>query len=155
MRRLCCVLMMSVLLAGCGGGAAVEAGPAPESMTFAPSLNVDLAEMQRMDGGLLVRDTRIGEGREVRRGDQVAVRYAGWLPDGTMVDAVVAPAEPREFRLGAGEVIRGWDQGVMGMRVGGQRQIIVPPSLGYGRRRIEGIPPGSTLVFLVELVSVR
>jgi FK506-binding nuclear protein len=111
--------------------------------------------MQRLESGVLVRDMRLGEGPTVRRGDDVAVRYVGWLPDGKLFDAVVPPNAPKEFRLGGGEVIRGWEQGVLGMRVGGQRQIIVPPSAGYGRRRVEGIPPGSTLVFLVELVSAR
>jgi peptidylprolyl isomerase len=155
MRRLSRVLMM-VLLAGCGAAAVQEGpAPAPETLSFAPALEVDLAAMQRLESGIYVRDVRIGEGPSVSRGDNLAVRYAGWLPDGTMFDATVPPAAPREFRLGAGEVIRGWEQGVLGMRVGGQRQIIVPPALGYGSRRIEGIPPNSTLVFLVEIVSAR
>lgn len=155
MRRLFCGLMMG-LLAGCGA-AAVEEAPAvaPESIVFAPVTGVDVAAMQRLESGLLVRDMREGEGIAARRGDLVGVRYVGWLPDGTMIDAVVPPAAPREFRLGSGDVIRGWDQGVLGMRVGGQRQIVVPPALGYGRRQVAGIPPGSTLVFLVELVSAR
>jgi FKBP-type peptidyl-prolyl cis-trans isomerase FkpA len=155
MRRLCCGMLI-VMLAACGAAATEEApSVAPESLTFAPALNIDLAAMQRMDGGLLVRDVREGGGRTVGRGDDVAVRYAGWLPDGTMVDANVAPAAPREFRLGERQVIRGWDQGVVGMRVGGQRQLIVPPSLGYGNRQVGSIPPNATLVFLVEVVSAR
>lgn len=155
MRRLFCVVMMG-LLAGCAAPA-VEEGPAvaPEPTTFAPVTGIDVAAMQRLEGGLLVRDMRVGDGRAARHGDVVGVRYVGWLPDGTMIDAVVPPAAPKEFRLGAREVIRGWDVGVLGMRVGGQRQIVVPPALGYGRRKVEGIPSGSTLVFLVELVSAR
>lgn len=155
MRRLFCGMMM-VMLAGCGAAAA-ETAPAvaPESMTFAPALNVDLAAMQRLEGGLYVRDVRVGGGRTVGRGDDVSVRYAGWLPDGTMVDSNVAPAAPREFRLGERQVIRGWDAGVAGMRVGGQRQLVVPPSLGYGDRQVGSIPPNATLVFLVEVVSAR
>lgn len=155
MRRLFCGMMM-VVLAGCAAAAAEE-GPAvaPESMTFAPALNVDFAAMQRLEGGLYIRDVREGAGRTVGRGDDVAVRYAGWLPDGTMVDANVAPAAPREFRLGDRQVIRGWDQGIVGMRVGGQRQLIVPPSLGYGRQPVGAIPASATLVFLVEVVSAR
>lgn len=148
-------VMTMVLLAGCA--AAVEAAPAevPESITFAPQLGIDVAQMQRLESGLLVRDMRVGEGIAARRGNDVAVRYVGWLPDGTTIDAVVPPAAPKQFRLGAGEVIRGWEQAVLGMRVGGQRQIVVPPALGYGRRQVANIPPGSTLVFLIELVSAR
>lgn len=155
MRRVFCVVL-AVLLGACGAGAVEEApAVAPESLAFALALGIDVAQMQRLGGGLLVRDMRLGDGPAARRGDIVGVRYAGWLPDGTTVDAVVPPSAPREFRLGAGEVIRGWDQGVLGMRVGGQRQIVVPPALGYGRRQVGSIPPGSTLVFLVELVSAR
>lgn len=156
MRRLLCGMMTMLVLAGCAAAAAEEApAAAPETLSFAPALNVDLAAMQRMDGGLYVRDVRVGGGRTVGRGDEVAVRYATWLPDGAMMDANVAPAAPREFRLGARQVIRGWDQGVAGMRVGGQRQLVVPPSLGYGSRRVGNIPPNATLVFLVEVVSAR
>jgi FKBP-type peptidyl-prolyl cis-trans isomerase FkpA len=155
MRRLCCAMLV-VMLAACSA-AATEEPPAvaPESLTFAPALNVDLAAMQRLDGGLYVRDLREGGGRSVARGDEVAVRYAGWLPDGRMVDSNVAPAAPRSFMLGERQVIRGWDQGVVGMRVGGQRQLIVPPSLGYGNRQVGSIPPNATLVFIVEVVSAR
>jgi FKBP-type peptidyl-prolyl cis-trans isomerase FkpA len=154
MRRLFSVVM-AVVLAGCSAAAVEEAPAAPESLTLAPELGIDLAAMQRLESGVRVRDMRMGEGPTVRRGDDVSVRYVGWLPDGTLFDAVVPPNAPREFRLGGGEVIRGWEQGVLGMRVGGQRQIIVPPAQGYGRRSVAGIPPGSTLVFLVELVSAR
>ena len=157
MRRLVCGMMV-VMLAGCASAAAEQApaaAPAVESMTFAPALNVDLAAMQRLEGGLYVRDVREGGGRTVSRGDDVAVRYATWLPDGTLLDANVAPAAAREFTLGERQVIRGWDQGVAGMRVGGQRQLIVPPSLGYGSRQVGNIPPNATIVFLVEVVSAR
>ena len=155
MRRLLCGMMTMLALAGCAAAAEEPPSAAPETLSFAPALNVDLAAMQRMEGGLYVRDVRAGGGRAVGRGDEVAVRYATWLPDGTTMDANVAPAAPREFRLGARQVIRGWDQGVAGMRVGGQRQLVVPPSLGYGSRQVGNIPPNATLVFLVEVVSAR
>jgi peptidylprolyl isomerase len=155
MRRLCCGLMM-VMLAACGAAAAEEApSVAPETLAFAPALNVDLAAMQRLDGGLYVRDVRVGGGRSVSRGDDVSVRYATWLPNGTLLDANVAPAAAREFRLGERQVIRGWDQGIVGMRVGGQRQLIVPAALGYGNRQVGNIPPNATLVFLVEVTDAR
>lgn len=157
MRRwFCGMLMMLAACSSAAPAAGVQApAAAPEAVTFAPSLEVDLAAMQRLSSGVYVRDIRVGEGPGIVRGDQVAVRYAGWLPDGTMFDAIVPPATPREFRLGDREVIRGWDSGMVGMKAGGQRQIVVPPSLGYGARRVDKIPPNSTLVFLVELVSVR
>ncbi|HVH12056.1 MAG TPA: FKBP-type peptidyl-prolyl cis-trans isomerase [Longimicrobium sp.] len=154
MRRLFCGMMV-VMLAGCAAAESEAPAAAPDPSSFAPALNVDLAAMQRLEDGLYIRDVREGGGRTVSRGDDVAVRYAGWLPDGTLVDSNVAPAAPREFRLGERQVIRGWEQGVMGMRVGGQRQIIIPPALGYGGRQVGNIPPNATLVFLVELVSAR
>lgn len=146
-------VMMTMAMLMIGRGAAAQE-PA-DSLAFAPQLGIDLAAMEPRDGGLLIRDVREGEGPTVRRGDDVAVRYVGWLPDGTLFDAVVPPNAPKEFRLGDREVIRGWEQGILGMRVGGQRQIIVPPSLAYGCRRVANIPPNSTLIFLVELVSAR
>lgn len=155
MRRLLCGVL-GMMLAACGGAAGGSAPVvAPEAISFAPALEVDLAAMERLSSGVYVRDIRPGEGPSVRRGDHVSVRYVGWLPDGTMFDAVVPPSTPREFRLGDGDVIRGWESGLVGMKAGGQRQIVVPPSLGYGGRRIDNIPANSTLVFLVELVSSR
>lgn len=159
MRGLLCGVL-GMMLAACGGAAAAGGeAPAPaealETITFAPALEVDLAAMERLSSGVYVRDIRPGEGPSVRRGDRVTVRYVGWLPDGTLFDAIVPPSTPREFRLGDGEVIRGWESGMVGMKAGGQRQIIVPPSQGYGGRRVGNIPPNATLVFLVELVSAR
>jgi FKBP-type peptidyl-prolyl cis-trans isomerase len=157
MRRwFCGMLMMLAACSSAGPAAGVQApAPEPEAITFAPSLEVDLAAMERLSSGVYVRDVREGEGPGVIRGDRVTVRYVGWLPDGTLFDAIVPPNAPREFRLGDGEVIRGWESGMVGMKVSGQRQIVVPPSLGYGARRVDNIPANSTLVFLVELVSVR
>lgn len=152
MRRITCVLM-AVLLAGCGGGAG--AGAAPEPVSYAPAVNVDLEQMQRLPSGVYVRDLRVGEGAPARRGSRMAVHFVGWLPDGTRFDALVPPAPPVEFRLGEGEVIRGWDEGLVGMRAGGQRQLIVPPSMGYGRRSVGAVPAGATLVFVIDLVSAR
>jgi FKBP-type peptidyl-prolyl cis-trans isomerase FkpA len=155
MRRWSCGMLM--MLAACGSAAAGVQAPAaaPEAMQFAPALEVNLAAMERLSAGVYVRDIRAGEGPSVVRGDRVTVRYVGWLPDGTVFDAIVPPSTPREFRLGDREVIRGWESGLLGMKAGGQRQLVVPPDQGYGARREGNIPPNSTLVFLVELVSVR
>jgi len=95
-----------------------------------------------------------GKGTEAVRGKTVEVHYTGWLADGTKFDSSVGGA-PLSFRLGAGEVIEGWDRGVAGMRVGGKRKLTLPPELGYGKRGAPPqIPPNATLVFDIELLAV-
>lgn len=150
------VLLMCIVVAGCGPAGAGSLGViAPESLTFAPALQVDLAAMERVAAGVYVRDLAVGAGPEVRRGQRVAVHYAGFLPDGTQIDAAAPPGPPVEFVIGAGQVIRGWESGIVGMRVGGQRQLVIPPSEGYRGQRVGRVPPHSTLVFVIKLVSVR
>lgn len=113
-----------------------------------------MAELQKID---VVE----GTGNEAQRG-RVVVHYTGWLHDGGQIDgrgrkfdSSVDRHSPFEFELGAGQVIRGWDEGVAGMKVGGRRTLIVPPEMGYGARGAGGvIPPNATLVFDVELISV-
>jgi FKBP-type peptidyl-prolyl cis-trans isomerase FkpA len=144
-----------VLLAACAsGGTTPAAGPA-EGAAYAPSLGVDLAAMTRTGGGVYVRDLRPGTGRTAARGMQVRVRYTGWLPDGTPVDSTAAADAPVAFRLGNRDVIAGWEQGIVGMRVGGRRQLVVPPRLGYGPRRVGAVPPDAVLVFAIDLVDAR
>jgi len=95
-----------------------------------------------------------GQGPEAVRGKTVEVHYTGWLSDGTKFDSSVG-GEPFSFRLGAGEVIEGWDRGVAGMKVGGRRKLTLPPELGYGARGAPpAIPGNATLVFEVELLGV-
>jgi FKBP-type peptidyl-prolyl cis-trans isomerase len=101
-------------------------------------------------------DLVVGQGAEAVSGKSVSVHYTGWLTNGSKFDSSVDRNEPFEFRLGAGQVIKGWDQGVVGMRVGGKRKLTIPPEMGYGARGFPGaIPPNSTLVFEVELLGVR
>ena len=112
---------------------------------------------------LIKTDTQLGEGAEAQAGQTVIVHYTGWLYDeaapenkGKKFDSSRDRAEPFDFPLGAGRVIKGWDQGVEGMKVGGQRTLVIPAHLGYGARGAGGvIPPNATLVFDVELLAVR
>lgn len=100
-------------------------------------------------------DLVVGQGEEAVSGKRVTVHYVGTLTNGQKFDASTDRGEPFSFRLGAGEVIRGWDQGVAGMRVGGKRKLTIAPELGYGARGFPPvIPPNSTLIFEVELLGV-
>ena len=105
---------------------------------------------------LVIEELQLGTGTEAATGKTVDVHYTGWLTDGTKFDSSVDRGRPFSFRLGAGQVIKGWDQGVAGMKVGGKRRLTIPSQLAYGDRGFPGaIPPGATLVFEVELLGVR
>ena len=111
---------------------------------------------QMTDSGLKFEDTSMGEGDVASKGQTVSVHYTGWLENGTKFDSSKDRDEPFEFKLGAGQVIRGWDEGVAGMKVGGVRRLTIPPQLGYGDRGAGGvIPPKATLIFEVELLGTR
>jgi FKBP-type peptidyl-prolyl cis-trans isomerase FkpA len=103
---------------------------------------------------LTVEDLAVGTGATAVTGDTLTVNYVGTLLDGTKFDSSYDRNQPFSFRLGAGQVIAGWDQGLPGMRVGGKRRLTIPPSLGYGNRQVGPIPPNSTLRFEIELVSI-
>ena len=138
------VWLLAVLVAGCGGTGTDSMG-------------------QSNITSLVKEDARVGDGNEAVAGRQVTVHYTGWLYDqaradrkGTKFDSSRDRSEPFAFRLGGGEVIRGWDEGVAGMKVGGQRTLTIPPDYGYGARGAGGvIPPNATLLFEVELIDVR
>jgi FKBP-type peptidyl-prolyl cis-trans isomerase FkpA len=105
--------------------------------------------------GLIVEEVVVGNGAAAAAGQRVRVHYTGWLTDGTKFDSSKDRGDPFEFPLGAGHVIKGWDEGVQGMKVGGTRKLTIPPALGYGARGAGGvIPPNATLVFEVELLGV-
>ena len=105
--------------------------------------------------GLQYEELQTGEGALAEAGQHVTVHYTGWLTDGTKFDSSLDRGNPFSFPLGAGRVIKGWDQGVAGMKVGGRRQLTSPPQLGYGSRGAGGvIPPNAVLVFEVELLGV-
>lgn len=109
------------------------------------------------ESGLQYVDLEEGMGPAVRKGDVVEVHYVGWLP-GTdkAFDSSHARGRPFRFRVGRGEVIDGWDEGVVGMKVGGKRRLLIPPELGYGKRGAgQAVPPDATLLFEVEIVGIR
>ena len=115
--------------------------------------------MQTTSSGLQYEDTVVGDGATAASGQHVTVHYTGWLYQdgaaGRKFDSSKDRGQPFEFSLGAGMVIRGWDEGVAGMRVGGTRRLVISPELGYGARGAGGvIPPNATLVFDVELLGV-
>jgi FKBP-type peptidyl-prolyl cis-trans isomerase len=105
---------------------------------------------------LIIEDLVVGNGATAHAGQSVVVHYTGWLTSGQKFDSSVDRNDPFDFRLGAGQVIPGWDQGVAGMQVGGKRKLTIPPNLAYGSRGAGGvIPPNATLVFEVELLTIR
>lgn len=127
--------------------------PVIETTNFAPSLNVDLANSVRTASGLYYRDIVVGAGAQVptTSGARVTTSYAGYLRNGTEFDSGDLPA----FTTGTGAVIDGFDEGVRGMRVGGRRQLIIPPSLGYGSRASGSIPANSILIFVITLTATN
>jgi len=152
--RLFALLLAGAVLGGCTGDREASGAGVPASVTYAPALGVDLAAMERTDAGVYYRDAVVGEGRAARAGDRVDVHYTGWLPEGKAFDSSRG-SEPFSFTLGAGEVIRGWDEGVVGMQPGGRRTLVIPSELAYGSGGAPGvIPPHSVLVFDVELLGI-
>ena len=138
-------------LAACGGSGMAD------SNGLAPELGVDLSAMERTESGLYLETVEPGDGPTVRRGQTVVVHYTGWLADGTQFDSSRDRGQPLTIPIGLGQVIPGWDQGIVGMRVGETRRLVIPPELGYGDAGAGGglIPPDATLVFEVELLGVQ
>lgn len=172
MRRLFALLTLAVLAVGlvaCGSddsesstsdadtttSPATEQSAPTESSADGPTPVADTA-FTTADNGLRIYDFTTGDGAEATEGRRVTVHYTGWLAsDSTKFDSSRDRGQPFQFTLGAGEVIQGWDRGVEGMQVGGTRQLVIPPDLGYGSRGAGGaIPPNATLIFEVELLGV-
>ncbi len=109
-----------------------------------------------LPGGLQYWDIKVGTGPEAKSGSTVKMEYTGWLTDGKKFDSNAGTGRPFSVKLGAGQVIKGWDQGIPGMKVGGKRQLRIPPDMAYGPQGYPGvIPPNSTLIFDVELLGVQ
>lgn len=122
-----------------------------------PSPSISEGKMTTLEGGLQIQDIVAGSGAQAGAGDTVSVNYVGMFTDGRKFDNSYDRGQPFQFTLGGGQVIKGWDQGVAGMRVGGKRKLIIPPALAYGQGGAGNglIPPNATLVFEVELLAVQ
>jgi FKBP-type peptidyl-prolyl cis-trans isomerase len=116
-----------------------------------------MGEGVKTDSGLMYWDIRVGTGQTAKEGSHVRVHYTGWLTTGKKFDSSVDAGKPFDFTIGNGEVIKGWEEGVAGMRVGGKRQLRIPPALGYGAEGTPGgpIPANATLIFDVQLLGVQ
>jgi peptidylprolyl isomerase len=124
------------------------------------ALAQEIGKMTTTSSGLQIEDTQVGTGATPRTGQICVMHYTGWLYEngakGKKFDSSLDRGQPFEFRIGQGQVIRGWDEGVATMKVGGKRTLIIPPELGYGARGAGGvIPPNATLLFEVELLGVK
>ncbi len=149
------VLVMA-MFASSGCSADSNSSNSPTSKQEKPAMSKSITELEKID-------QVVGEGREAEAGTNVTVHYTGWLYDpskpeghGEKFDSSVDRREPFVFYLGGGQVIRGWDEGVAGMKIGGKRTLIIPSNMGYGERGAGGvIPPNATLVFDVELLGIK
>lgn len=133
---------------GIGGPVAQEQQPVPTLMVESPDTIPNKNQQ-------MITDVVVGTGAEAGNGSTVSVQYTGRFEDGSVFDSSIPRGEPITFVLGQGRVIAGWEQGILGMKVGGKRQLVIPPELGYGPNDYGPIPGGSTLYFDVELVNVQ
>jgi len=156
--RILALASLAVLFTGCASTQDSQA----KYFRFNSGGNVDQqqiaqANMTTTASGLKYQDTVAGQGPSPRAGQTVQVHYTGWLTNGNKFDSSVDRGQPFEFVLGAGQVIKGWDEGVATMHIGGKRRLVIPPQLAYGNQNVGGglIPPNSTLIFDVELLGIR
>jgi len=141
----------------------VAAATTTDAMTLPAAAGADTSNQTSMEAidpnnlptQLTGKDEVVGTGATAEAGDQVTVNYVGALPDGTVFDASKNHGQPLTFTLGAGRVIKGWDEGVAGMKEGGKRMLIIPADMAYGSQSVGSIPPNSTLIFEVELLKVE
>lgn len=146
-------IIILVILAGTG---ILLSRPPANSENQVLSAQLSISPTQPPMQELKIDDLKVGTGREVKSGDTVVIHYLGTLEDGTKFDSSYDRKEPFETQIGVGYVIKGWDQGVPGMKIGGKRKLTIPSELGYGSRGSGSvIPPFSTLIFEVELVDIK
>lgn len=132
----------------------VAEAPAPTA-ALTPTLTPEIDKPIRYDNGLVVQDIIVGSGKAAANGDTLNAHYIGTLEDGTKFDSSYDRGQPIQFVLGAGQLIKGWELGLVGMKEDGKRKLIIPPELGYGSRGAGGmIPPNAILLFEIELVNI-
>lgn len=157
-RTLAAACAVSALLAGCGDSTVAPAPPGgtdPATTTYAASLGVNISAMTKLSDALYIQDLVTGTGSAAAKGHGLTVTYTGWLANGTQFDSNVGKT-PLTFTLGVGQVIQGWDQGIVGMKIGGTRRLVIGSALAYGTQgRPPAIPSNSTLVFTVTLDSLQ
>jgi FKBP-type peptidyl-prolyl cis-trans isomerase len=148
-------LTAAVAVAACGSPTAPDTRWAdPASIEYASALQIDLSQMTLSESGLYWQDLVAGDGALAEVGRTVYAHWSAWLPDGTLIERTRDMGGARSILLGGGLVIKGLDEGILGMRVGGVRKLVIPPELGFGRAGKPPVPPLATLVFDVELISV-
>ncbi len=147
------VIAVIIVLAFFGLGSFMPKAAAPTDATAANPIVKELRDTGTV-ADLRTEDVASGAGDPAKKGDTVTVHYTGVLPDGTMFDSSRDRGTPFSFTIGAGQVIQGWERGIAGMKAGGRRLLVIPPSLGYGGTANGKIPANSTLIFDVELISI-
>ncbi len=150
LRSLFLLFLLSLLLAACDTTEEAD----PIDVNIAPARVVADSAYTVTGTGLKYFDFVVGPGPTAQVGNQVLVHYSGWLEDGTLFDSSHINGEPIEFYLGEGFVIAGWDEGILNMRAGGERQLVIPPHLAYGALGRGPIPPNATLIFEVEFLGI-
>lgn len=148
-----------IALAGCGKKPEVSSQAndtaAPASTTETQAQAPTSPEQQPAEEKIVIKDKKVGKGSPVETGDEITVHYKGWLDDGTVFDTSMQPdREPFSFVVGVGQVIQGWEEGVIGMKVGGVRELTIPSSKGYGPAGQGAIPPNATLHFEIKLLKI-
>jgi len=154
LRRRVVALVPFVLLAASASCTEPSKASDPATETYAASLGVNIAQMTKISNALYIQDLVTGNGATAASGRFVTVNYTGWLVDGTQFGTSIGK-DPLPFTLGTGDVIKGWDLGILGMKVGGTRRLVIGSDLAYGSGGNGAIRPNSTIVFDVQLLSVQ
>ncbi len=143
-------IAVGLVIGGCGDDNPFGIEGVPENDDFAPGLGVDIGRMTLTATGMYIEDLVVGTGAVAEAGSVATVQFTGWLIDGTEFDSGAF-----QFQLGAGQVIPGFEEGVLGMQVGGKRRLVVPPALAYGTQGLGSVPENAYLVFDVELTALQ
>lgn len=132
--------------------------PSPQTSvpSTTPTVTPQVLSTQTLESGLIIEDEKFGEGEGVKAGDTISMHYIGTFTNGQKFDSSLDRGQPFETQIGVGQVIKGWDEGVIGMKVGGKRRLTIPPALAYGEQGVPGaVPPNSILMFELELLEIK